>query len=93
MRLPTRKGMMSRAAKLFDSVIANPNAAIPFRDFEYLLRAFGFQHVRTNGSHRVYAHPIVPGLLSIQPRKGEAKSYQVRQFLAICAEYGLTLDE
>ena len=43
---------MTRINKLYANLLANPRAPISFRDFEKLLRAFGFEHVRTNGSHR-----------------------------------------
>ena len=48
---------MTRIDKLYGRLIANPRAPIPIRDFERLLIAFGFEHVRTTGSHRQYVHP------------------------------------
>jgi predicted RNA binding protein YcfA (HicA-like mRNA interferase family) len=53
---------------------------IAFRDFEGLLKAFGFKHVRTTGSHRHYVHPVVPEVLTVQPDRKDAKRYQVRGF-------------
>ena len=84
---------MTKAAKLYAWIVANPRAAIPFRDFERLVVAFGFTLRRTTGSHRHYARPDLPTVVTIQPRGKDAKSYQVQQFLAICTEYGLTLDD
>ena len=43
---------MTRIDKLYAQLLANPRATISFRDFEKLLKAFGFEHVRTTGSHR-----------------------------------------
>ena len=83
---------MTRIAKLYAAVIGNRRSPIPFRDFEKLLAAFGFEHVRTNGSHRQYAHRSVDHILSVQPRGHEAKPYQVEQFLDIIEEYGLTIE-
>ncbi|OQW75342.1 MAG: hypothetical protein BVN32_10850 [Proteobacteria bacterium ST_bin14] len=60
---------------------------------ERLVLAFGFAPSRTTGSHRQFARPDIPFVVSIQPRGKDAKSYQIQQFLAICSEYGLTLDE
>ena len=74
-------------------MLANRDASIAFRDFERLLRAFGFEHVRTTGSHRQYHHPWVPEILSIQPRGNQAKSYQLRQFADMIENYGLTMDD
>jgi predicted RNA binding protein YcfA (HicA-like mRNA interferase family) len=84
---------MTRNNKLWEWILANPRASIPFRDFERLLKAFGFSLERTTGSHRQYVHPAVPYVLSVQPRRKEAKSYQVAQFVAMVQEYGLELDE
>lgn len=38
---------MTRIAKLYAAVAANPRTPIPFRDFEALLLAFGFTLART----------------------------------------------
>lgn len=72
--------------------IADGSRNIAFRDFERLLAAFGFACRRTSGSHRIYRHPKVPRPLSIQPRGGQAKPYQVAQFLAMVEECGLTME-
>lgn len=84
---------MTKISKLHAWIAANPRASIPFRDFERLVVAFGFTLRRTTGSHRQFARPDIPYVVNIQPRGKEAKSYQIQQFLAICSEYGLTLDE
>ena len=84
---------MTRVAKLYAWILANPRASIPFRDFERLLRAFGFEHVRTTGSHRQYAHPQIAMTLSIQPRGKQAKSYQIEQFVDMINRYQLSMDE
>ncbi|WP_353204262.1 type II toxin-antitoxin system HicA family toxin [Sphingomonas sp.] len=84
---------MTKTAKLYARIVADPRASIPFRDFERLIVAFGFTLRRTTGSHRHYARADVPYVVTIQPRGKDAKSYQIQQFLAICAEFGLTLDD
>ena len=80
---------MTRIDKLYAKLLANPNAIIAFRDFEKLLRAFGFEHVRTVGSHRQYVHPKVPRPLPVQPSAKDAKRYQIREFLELVEEHGL----
>lgn len=60
---------------------------------ERLVIAFGFARSRTTGSHRQFARPDIPYVVNIQPRGKEAKSYQIQQFLAICNQYGLKLDD
>jgi predicted RNA binding protein YcfA (HicA-like mRNA interferase family) len=84
---------MTQIAKLYAWILANPRASISFRDFQRLLEAFGFEHVRTKGSHHQYAHPRVPGILSVQPVGKEAKSYQIGQFIDMIQKFGLTLDD
>jgi predicted RNA binding protein YcfA (HicA-like mRNA interferase family) len=80
---------MTRIDKLYAKVLANPGAIISFREFEKLLRAFGFVHDRTVGSHRQYVHPKVSRSLPVQPSAKEAKRYQVREFLELVEEHGL----
>lgn len=83
---------MTRSNKLYARLLANPRAAISFRDFEKLLQAFGFEHVRTKGSHRIYVHPKLSRPLPVQPSDKDAKAYQVREFLELVEEHGLYID-
>lgn len=84
---------MTRIAKLYAWILANPDASIPFRDFERLLRAFGFVCERVRGSHRAYSRQGINRLMVVQPRGKDAKPYQIREFIDIIREYELTLDE
>ena len=84
---------MVKPAKIYERLAENPKGVISFRDFERLLRAFRFEHVRTVGSHRHYAHPLIPRPLPIQPSGKDAKRYQVGQFLELVEEYGLHIEE
>ena len=83
---------MTQIEKLYARLLANRRPAISFRDFERLLRAFGFDHARTTGSHRQYVHPKVPRPFPVQPDKKEAKPYQIREFLELIEEYGLYME-
>jgi predicted RNA binding protein YcfA (HicA-like mRNA interferase family) len=58
-----------------------------------LVEAFGFRSVRVSGSHHIFARPDVPELINLQAVKGQAKPYQVRQFLKLVERYGLSLEE
>jgi predicted RNA binding protein YcfA (HicA-like mRNA interferase family) len=80
---------MTKPSKLYEQLLANPNAVISFRDFERLLEAFNWEHRRTKGSHRIYAHPKVPAVLTINPDGKSAHRYQVRLLLEFVEEYGL----
>ncbi|MBI5241500.1 MAG: type II toxin-antitoxin system HicA family toxin [Elusimicrobia bacterium] len=61
-----------------------------FSDFIRLVQAFGFRFDRQDGSHRVYRHPCGARLV-LQERHGEAKPYQVAQFLEKVHERGLRM--
>ena len=50
----------------------------------------GFALRRVQGSHHVYRHEKVPRLLNLQSRNGEAKPYQIGQFLEMVREFDLT---
>ena len=83
---------MTRIDKLFERLLANPRATISFRDFEKLLKAFGFEHVRTSGSHRQYVHPKLSRPFPVQPTSKDAKAYQVREFLELVQEHRLYIE-
>lgn len=80
---------MTKPAKLYEDLLANPGKIIGFRDFERLLDAFGWEHRRTKGSHRHYSHPRVSTILTINPDGKSARRYQVRLLLEFIEEYGL----
>jgi predicted RNA binding protein YcfA (HicA-like mRNA interferase family) len=84
---------MVKPTKLYDNLLDDPSRIVTFRDFERLLRAFGFEHERTTGSHRHYVHPKVPWVLTVQPDGKDAKRYQVRRLLDIIREYELRIEE
>ena len=85
--------LMTNASKLHTQLLANSNTTITFRDFERLLRAFGFVHKRTKGSHRTYRHPRVAVVLTVQPVGNDAARYQVDRFLELIREFDLHIAE
>jgi len=58
-----------------------------------LQQAFGFRRSRVSGSHHIHVHPDVGELVNLQNVAGQAKPYQVRQFLRIIECYNLTLED
>jgi HicA-like toxin of HicAB toxin-antitoxin system len=66
---------------------------VPFDDFCELVQAFGFRPGRSRGSHQTFSHPATSEMLNLQPRYGEAKSYQIRQFLRLVERYNLRLED
>ncbi len=82
---------MSKWSKLYEALLQNPERRIRFADLQGLHRAFGFSERQTSGSHWNYKHPHVPFVLTIQPRRNEALTYQVKRLLAVIAENELHL--
>jgi hypothetical protein len=66
---------------------------VAFADLRRMVEAFGFRLVRARGSHRIFAHAGVVELLNLQEVGGEAKPYQIRQFLGLVEKYNLTLED
>jgi predicted RNA binding protein YcfA (HicA-like mRNA interferase family) len=84
---------MTKPDKLYRQLLSSTSRTISFRDFERLLRAFGFELDRTVGSHRQYTHLNIPRAFPVQPDGKDAKRYQVREFLELVEHYGLHMAE
>ena len=68
-------------------------ANVAFADMRRLVESFGFELRRTSGSHHVFVHPDVTELLNLQEVRGQAKPYQVRQFLRLVERYALRRED
>lgn len=66
---------------------------VPFADFITLVEGFGFRLLRHKGSHHLFGHPQLSELLNLQEVKGQAKPYQIRQFLRLIEKYNIQLEE
>jgi predicted RNA binding protein YcfA (HicA-like mRNA interferase family) len=66
---------------------------VRFADMRRLVEAFGFSLARVSGSHHIFTHPDVPELVNLQDVGGQAKPYQIRQFLKLVEEFNLTLED
>ncbi|HXA19317.1 MAG TPA: type II toxin-antitoxin system HicA family toxin [Thermoanaerobaculia bacterium] len=64
---------------------------VSFRDFSVLVAAFGFHLARVEGSHHIYRHEVIAEQLNLQEVRGEAKPYQIRQFLRLVERYNLRM--
>jgi len=84
---------MTKPAKLYALLLESTNRSVSYRDFIAMVKAFGFRNVRTKGSHASYTNPTCPAQLILQPKGKDAKRYQIRNFLDIVEEYGLTLED
>jgi len=73
--------------------IYNNSKNVKFNDFIVLVEAFGFVLERTKGSHTIYKNYEINRHLNLQPKKGEAKPYQIEQFLEIVQNFNLDLED
>lgn len=66
---------------------------ISFADMKSLAESFGFRLDRVSGSHHIFVHDAIPELVNLQEVRGEAKPYQIRQFLKLVERYNLRLED
>ena len=66
---------------------------VSFADARALVEAAGFAILRIEGSHHIFSHPAIPELVNLQNVGGEAKPYQLRQFLKLLERYDLRLGD
>ncbi|OGV69848.1 MAG: hypothetical protein A3K19_29030 [Lentisphaerae bacterium RIFOXYB12_FULL_65_16] len=65
---------------------------VRFADMISLVEGFGFHLSRTDGSHHIFTRQDVPELVNLQNVKGQAKPYQIRQFLKLVERRNLRLE-
>ena len=65
---------------------------VSFRDMVKLVEGLGFRLLRVTGSHHIFAHPGIPEQVNLQDVGGQAKPYQIRQFLRLVERHGLKLN-
>jgi len=58
-----------------------------------LVEGFGFFLSRTDGSHHIFSRSDIPELINLQNVKGQAKPYQIRQFLKLVEKHALILED
>ena len=78
--------------KILQKILAG-SKNIRFSDMIDLVEGFGFRLSRTDGSHHIFVHPDIPELVNLQEVKGQAKPYQMRQFLKLIERHSLKLGE
>jgi len=66
---------------------------IRFSEMVGLVEAFGFRVSRVSGSHHIFVHPELPELLNLQNVEGQAKPYQIRQFLRLVERYNMQMKD
>lgn len=63
---------------------------VKFRDLQKLLDALGFD-CRIRGDHYIYTYAGCLDIINIQPNKGMAKPYQIKQIRNFIAKYKIEL--
>ena len=81
-----------RRIRLLRRLTAGALHNVRFGDFTDLVSAFGFAPVRSSGSHHIFSHPDVAELINLQEVDGQAKPYQIRQFLRLVERYNLKME-
>ncbi len=79
--------------RLLGRLLAGNLKNVDFADMVTLVEGYGFRKARSRGSHIVFAHPDCAVHLCLQSVNGQAKPYQIRQFLTLVERYGLRLEE
>ena len=78
--------------KLLQKIYGNTKN-VKFNELIVVVEAFGFSHARSAGSHHVYKNPAVAEIINLQNVNGEAKPYQIKQFLSLVEKYNLKMEE
>ncbi|MBW1800652.1 MAG: type II toxin-antitoxin system HicA family toxin [Deltaproteobacteria bacterium] len=78
--------------KLLKKIIGG-SKNIRFTDMVNLVRGFGFELSRTEGSHHIFSRYDIPELVNLQNVKGQTKPYQVRQLLKLVEKHNLKLED
>lgn len=73
--------------------LLNNQQNIRFTDMQSIVVSFGFTLDRINGSHHIYKRDSIPEMINLQNVDGQAKPYQVRQFLKLIDAYDLKQED
>ena len=79
--------------KLLQKIAGGAVQNVSFADMLGLVYGYGFRMLRISGSHHILGHPGITEQLNLQDVGGEAKPYQIRQFLRLVKRYNLTLEQ
>jgi predicted RNA binding protein YcfA (HicA-like mRNA interferase family) len=81
-----------KSRKLLQKILGG-SKNIRFTEMVTLIESFGFKLNRTDGSHHIFSRPGIPELVNLQDVKGQAKPYQIRQFLKLVEKHDLKLED
>ena len=84
---------MGKYEKLISTIMrGTSDKNISFSELCQLLKKFGFGE-RIKGSHHIFTKEGVEEILNLQPKRSNAKPYQVKQVRSMIEYYKLTMEE
>lgn len=84
---------MDKHEKLFDHIVMRrSDAGVSFEALCTLLERLGFEQ-RIRGDHHIFSKAGIRQIINIQPKRGEAKPYQIKQIRQMITQYKLRLEE
>ena len=66
---------------------------VAFEDVVGLVGDLGSNWMNSRARHHIFKHPLIVEMLNLQDVNGEAKPYQIRQFLRIVERHNLRLED
>ena len=83
---------MAKRDKFLERVLrGTSDANIAFEDLRHLLKRLGFAE-RIRGDHYIFAKDGVEEILNLQPKRAQAKPYQVKQVRGVLVKYRVAGD-
>ena len=79
---------VEKKAAAIERARKNP-ASLKFSELCQLAELVGFKLKRTRGSHHLYRHPLLEGMMNFQADGASAKAYQVSQLIDYIDDHGL----
>ncbi len=84
---------MTRRSRFLLRLSRGATRNVRFSDLTDLVQSFGFELARISGSHHIFKHPHIAELINIQEVAGQAKPYQIRQFLRLVERHNLRMED
>lgn len=82
---------MSSVRNLFAEILlGHRDQSLRFEELCRVIRALGFDE-RIRGSHHIFTKENIDEIINLQPKRGLAKAYQVRQVRQLIHKYRLEL--
>ncbi|MBC7815898.1 MAG: type II toxin-antitoxin system HicA family toxin [Planctomycetaceae bacterium] len=75
---------------LADILLGSSDQSLRFDELCRVVRALGFDE-RIRGSHHIFTKENIDEIINLQPKRGLAKPYQVRQVRQLIHKYRLEL--